>query len=171
MSDQISKSVSSGPSGRIRYDDAWGEAAWHGTPLRQLLSDVDYSQATVRPFAGVHTIWEIVLHMTAWKNEVRRRLGGAPAGLPTEGDWPSPAVAGPQTWCEAVDALEDAHRALVAVIARVPEAQLFTPTNDSRAPETGQGVSHYVLLHGIVQHDVYHSGQIALLKKAVLGTV
>jgi uncharacterized damage-inducible protein DinB len=145
--------------------------AWHGTPLRQLLSDVDYSQATVRPFEGVHTIWEIVLHMTAWKNEVRRRLGGAPAGLPTEGDWPSPAAAGPQTWCEAVDAMEDAHRALVAAIARFPEAQLFAPTNDSRAPETGQGVSYYVLLHGVVQHDVYHSGQIALLKKAVSGTV
>ena len=154
-----------------QLDREHGGDAWHGTPLRQLLAGVDYSQASVRAFEGVHTIWEIVLHMTAWKNEVRRRLGGAPAGEPTEGDWPTPAAAGPQTWCEAVDALEDAHRALVAVIARIPDSQLVAPTNDSRERETGKGVSHYVLLHGIVQHDVYHSGQIALLKKAVSGTV
>jgi uncharacterized damage-inducible protein DinB len=144
-----------------------GGDAWHGTPLRELLSDIDYTQATVRPFEGLHTIWEIVLHMTAWKNEVRRRVGGAPAGLPTEGDWPTPATASPQTWREAVDSLEDAHRALVGVIAGTPESQLFTPTNDPRERESGAGVSFYVLLHGIVQHDVYHSGQIALLKKAV----
>ena len=144
-----------------------GGDAWHGTPIRQLLSDIDYSQATARPFESVHTIWEIVLHMTAWKNEVRRRLGGAPAASPSEGDWPTPATPDPQTWCEAVDALEDAHRALVGVVARTPESLLFTPTNDPREAETGAGVSFYVLLHGIVQHDVYHSGQIALLKKAV----
>jgi uncharacterized damage-inducible protein DinB len=144
-----------------------GGDAWHGTPLRQLLADVDYTQAVARPCDGVHTIWEIVLHMTAWKNEVRRRVGGAPAGVPTEGDWPTPAAPGPQTWCEAVDALEDAHRALIAVVTRMPEELLFAPTNDPRDPTTGQGVSHYVLLHGIAQHDVYHSGQIALLKKAL----
>jgi uncharacterized damage-inducible protein DinB len=141
--------------------------AWHGTPLRQLLSEIDYSQASTRTFDGVHTIWEIVLHMTAWKNEVRRRLGGAPAGTPTEGDWPAPAPANAQTWCEAVDALEDAHRALIGVISRTPESLLYTATNDARDPASGGGVSYYVLLHGIVQHDVYHSGQIALLKKAV----
>ena len=146
-----------------------GGDPWHGTPLRQLLTDVDYLQAGARPAEGVHTIWEIVLHMTAWKNEVRRRLAGAPAGVPTEGDWPAPAAPGPQTWCEALDALEDSHRALVAVVARVPDQQLFTPTNDPRDSETGQGVTHYVLLHGIVQHDVYHSGQIALLKRAIKG--
>jgi len=144
-----------------------GGDAWHGTPLRQLLSDIDYSHASARPFEGAHTIWEIVLHMTAWKNEVRRRLGGAPAGTPPEGDWPPPAPANPQSWCEATDALEDAHRALIGVIAPMPDSQLFTPTNDPRESESGIGVTYYVLLHGIVQHDVYHSGQIALLKKAV----
>jgi len=148
-------------------DREHGGNAWHGTPLRQILADVDHSQAAERPFAGGHTIWEIVLHITAWKNEVRRRIGGAPAGVPAEGDWPAPAKPGAQTWREAVDALEDAHRALVAAIARMPETLLFAPTNDPRERETSQGVTHYVLLHGIVQHDVYHSGQIALLKKAL----
>jgi uncharacterized damage-inducible protein DinB len=144
--------------------------AWHGTPLRQILADVDDALASWRPFEGVQTIWELVLHVTAWKNEVRRRLGGAPAGTPPEGDWPAPpASADAQAWRQAVDALEDAHRGLVAAVTRLPPERLFAPTNDPRDRETGQGVTHYVLLHGLAQHDVYHSGQIALLKKAYPG--
>jgi len=140
--------------------------AWHGTPLRQLLADVDETQAAWRPYEGVQTIWELVLHVTAWKNEVRRRLGGAPAGLPREGDWPAAPPAGPLAWRQAVDTLEDAHQALVAAVLRLAPASLHAPTNDPRDRETGRGVSYYVMLHGIAQHDVYHSGQIALLKKA-----
>ena len=141
--------------------------AWHGTPLRELLSGIDYEQASARPLSGAHTIWEIVLHMTAWKNEVGRRLDGAAAGTPREGDWPTPGTPGAQRWREAVGALEEAHRALAAAIARIPDSRLTALTNDKRDRESGGGVSYYVLLHGIVQHDVYHSGQIALLKKAV----
>ena len=141
--------------------------AWHGTPLRQILSEVDHTQAAARPYEGAHTIWQLVLHITAWKNEVRRRIGGAPAGLPAEGDWPVPPKPSAQAWREAVAALEEAHRALVSAVQRLPEATLFTPTNDPRERETGQGVTHYVLLHGIAQHDVYHSGQIAFAKKAL----
>ena len=59
----------------------------------------------------------------------------------------------------------DAQRALVEAVVRVPPPMLLAPTNDPRDRATGQGVSYYVLLHGVVQHDVYHSGQIALLKK------
>ncbi|MGH9310353.1 MAG: DinB family protein, partial [Vicinamibacterales bacterium] len=110
-------------------------------------------------------IWELVLHMTAWKNETRRRLGGAPAGEPAEGDWPRPAGHDADRWREALDALGEAHRALMAAARQVPEAQLFASTNDPRNLETGEGVTFYALLHGIVQHDVYHAGQIALLKK------
>ena len=140
--------------------------AWHGTPLRRILADVDDQQAAWRPYPGVQTIWELVLHMTGWKSEVRKRLDGAPAGEPLEGDWPVPSGSGPQAWRQALDGLEEAHRALVTAVSRVPATSLFAPTNDPRVRETGQGVSHYVLLHGLVQHDAYHAGQIALLKKA-----
>jgi uncharacterized damage-inducible protein DinB len=143
--------------------------AWHGTPLRQILADVDHFWAAARPLTGVQTIWELVLHTTAWKNEVRRRVGGAPAGEPAEGDWPRPpAVPSAQAWTDALDRLEDAHRGLVDAVSRLAEAQLFAPTSDPRERETGRGVSYYVLLHGIVQHDTYHAGQIALLKKALI---
>jgi uncharacterized damage-inducible protein DinB len=148
-------------------DREYGGDAWHGNPLTQLLDGIDHVKAAAKPIPNAHSIWEIVLHMIGWKNEVRRRLQGSPAGLPTEGDWPGPSRATDEAWADAVKALKNAHRALVAEIQRLPESRLFAPINDPRNRETGQGVSYYVLLHGIVQHDVYHSGQIALLKKAL----
>ena len=104
--------------------------------------------------------------MTAWKNEVRRRLGGAPAREPEEGDWPDVPAPTAEAWKAALDRLEQAHADLTAAVAKLPESKLFEPTNDPRSRETGSGVSHYVLLHGIVQHDVYHAGQIALVRKS-----
>jgi uncharacterized damage-inducible protein DinB len=139
--------------------------AWHGSPLRQILDGVDHSQAALRPLGKAQTIWETVLHIISWKNEVRRRIGGAPAATPVEGDWPAPPAASAEAWRETVERLEASHRALVAAVAALREDALFAPTKDPRDRETGAGVSHYILLHGIVQHDAYHAGQIALLKK------
>jgi uncharacterized damage-inducible protein DinB len=138
---------------------------WHGSPLRTLLAGMRAEVAAAHPIRRVHSVWEIVLHMTSWKNEVRRRLSGAPAGEPEEGDWPEVPAPTEEAWTAAVARLEDAHKALVTAIQQLPEAKLFEPTNDPRNRETGSGVSYYVLLHGIVQHDVYHSGQIALVRK------
>ena len=110
-----------------------GGEPWHGTPLVGILAGITHQQAAARPIAGAHTIWELVLHITAWKNEVRRRLGGAPAGKPNEGDWPAPPSSpNADAWRQALDALEEAHRALVDTIARMPDPQLFELTNDPR---------------------------------------
>ena len=142
---------------------------WYGQPLGDILSGITHLPAAVRPLPGGHTIWEIVLHLTAWKNEVRRRLGGAPAGNPSEGDWPAPPPSpSADAWGQALDALEEAHRALVDTIARLPDRQLFELTNDPRVDENGSADTYFQLVQGILQHDVYHSGQIALLKKAVV---
>ena len=138
---------------------------WHGSPLRQILDGIDHRRASLRPLPEAQTIWETVLHIISWKNEVRRRIGGAPAANPIEGDWPAPKAATAEAWQETLDALEASHRSLVAAVSGMREAALFEPTVDPRDRETGAGVSHYVLLHGIVQHDAYHAGQIALLKK------
>jgi uncharacterized damage-inducible protein DinB len=139
---------------------------WHGTPLMQLLAGVDHELAARRPADGVHTIWELVLHITAWKNEVRKRIGGAPAREPEEGDWPeAPASQTASAWRDALAALEGAQQELTRAVATLSDDVLFAPTRDPRNRETGEGVSGYVLLHGIVQHDVYHSGQIALVTK------
>jgi uncharacterized damage-inducible protein DinB len=142
---------------------------WHGTALVGILTGIEHQQAAARPLPGAHTIWELVLHLTAWKNEVRRRLGGAPAGSPAEGDWPEPPPSPrAEAWRQALDALEDAHRALVDTVARLPDQQLFESTNDPRVDENGAADTYFQLVQGILQHDVYHSGQIALLKKGVV---
>jgi uncharacterized damage-inducible protein DinB len=141
---------------------------WHGSPLIQILEGVSAAQAVARPIPGGHSIWELVLHITAWKNEVGRRVGGAPADLPEEGDWPVVGVASEERWREARVRLQKAQARLVAAVRKLTDDQLHEPTNDLRDRSMGSGVSYYVLLHGIVQHDVYHAGQIALLKKAPL---
>jgi uncharacterized damage-inducible protein DinB len=138
---------------------------WHGSPLRQILDGIDHRQAALRPLEKAQTIWETVLHIISWKNEVRRRVGGAPAANPIEGDWPAPNAVTAEAWRETLDTLEASHRSLVEAVSGLREAALFEPTRDPRDRETGAGVSYYVLLHGIVQHDVYHAAQIALLKK------
>jgi len=139
---------------------------WHGSPLSAILNGVTWQQAASKPIAEAHSIWELVLHIAGWKNETRRRLSGAPAGEPEHGDWPAVGEASAERWAEAVEQLELAHRLLVSAVKDFPEPDLYVPTNDSRNRELGVGVTYYELLHGIVQHDVYHAGQIAILKKA-----
>lgn len=140
---------------------------WHGAPLSEILRGITWAQAAAKPLPHAHSIWEIVLHMTGWKNEARRRLSGAPAGEPDAGDWPAVGEPTHARWTAALENLELAHRLLVSAVKDFPEAELYTPSNDSRDRELGVGVTYYELLHGIVQHDVYHAGQIAILKKGL----
>ncbi len=133
--------------------------AWHGPPLRELLEDVDAEAAAVRPIAGAHTIWELVLHITAWQDAARRRLVGDPAHLGDEEDWPPVLRMGDDAWRDALTALEVTRRRLIDAVGELTEADLHLPVIE-------QSYSVYGLLHGVVQHDLYHAGQIALLKKA-----
>ena len=138
---------------------------WHGSPLKAILKGVTAAQAARRPPNGAHSIWELVLHVTAWRNETARRAAGSPAGEPAEGDYPSVGDPTPGRWRAALAALDASHEHLVAAVRRMKDAQLLEPTNDPRDRPLGAGVTYYELFHGIVQHDAYHAGQIALLKK------
>ena len=141
--------------------------AWHGPSVHEVLTRVTAVQAAARPLPAAHSIWEIVLHMAAWKGEVRRRLAGGTPGLPEEGDWPAvPEQPTEEAWAAAQQALAHAHDALLRAAQTLPESRLPEPVGGERDRSAGTGVSHYVTLHGIVQHDLYHAGQIALLKKA-----
>jgi uncharacterized damage-inducible protein DinB len=140
--------------------------AWHGPSARAVLDGVDVTIATARPIAGAHTICEIVLHMTAWTREVARRLRDGVARNPEEGDWPPGTAATEAEWQAMVAALDAANAALVSAIKNLDDARLREKIGDVRDDTLGSGVSRYVTLHGIVQHHVYHAGQIALLKKA-----
>ena len=140
---------------------------WHGSPLSEILDGLTHTQAAARPLPGAHSIWELVLHLASWKNEVRHRLAGVPAAEPLDGDWPPVTDVTNTGWLQARERLELAHRLLVSAVRELPESKLYEATNDHRDRELGIGVTYYELLHGIVQHDVYHAGQIAMLKKSV----
>jgi uncharacterized damage-inducible protein DinB len=139
--------------------------AWHAEPVLKILERIPFATADARPSGHVHSIRDIVRHMAAWTDEARRRLNGVPAAEPREGDWPPAAAPGPEAWAAEIDALVGAHNALVQDLRKFTEADLFEPTRDPRNRETGDGVTRYVLLHGLVQHHAYHAGQIAILAK------
>jgi uncharacterized damage-inducible protein DinB len=134
-------------------------AAWHGPALRELLKGVSAATAAARPIPDVHSIWEIVLHISAWTEAVRRRLLGERAELSPEEDWPAVGEASAAAWGTAQERLGQAQERLLEELGRVPAERLDAPIV--------QGMpSVYVTLHGLVQHHLYHAGQIAVLKKA-----
>jgi len=141
---------------------------WHGSPVKAILKGVTAEQAARTPANGAHSIWALVLHMTGWRNEVAQRAKGKPAGEPAAGDYPEVGDPTPARWKAALAALDASHANLVEVVRGMSDEHLLKPTNDPRSRPLGTGVSYYELLHGIVQHDAYHAGQIAILKK-VLG--
>lgn len=132
--------------------------AWHGPSAREVLTGLTAEQAAARPIPGAHSIWELVLHLTAWRGEALRRIQGAAPGAPPEGDWPPVRDTGDAAWAAALRALGEANRALVAAVQRLPDSRLDDPIGRASA---------YVLLHGVAQHDAYHLGQVSLLKKAL----
>ncbi len=139
---------------------------WHGSSARTVLAGVSAAQAAARSIPGAHTIWEIVLHVTGWRREVARRLGGGAPALPASGDWPP--MASPATddaWSRTLDAFDAAQEELIAAVARSDPLRLDQLVGGGRSPELGTGVSWFVMLHGVSQHDAYHSGQVALLRK------
>lgn len=138
---------------------------WHGSPLRVILSGVTHDQAARRPAVGVHSIWELVLHVTGWRNEVAQRATGKPAGEPEGGDWPAVGEPTAARWHAALGALDAAHQRLIDAVRDLSDQDLERATRDPRDQPLGAGVSVYELLHGIVQHDAYHAGQIALVRK------
>jgi uncharacterized damage-inducible protein DinB len=103
--------------------------------------------------------------MTAWIAEVTRRLEGGEPTLPEEGDWPAVGTVSEQRWREARGRLLRAHDRLLKVIRTVEDDRLDAPVGQSREPELGTGVTHAEMLGGLIQHNAYHSGQIALIRK------
>lgn len=133
--------------------------AWHGPAVTQILEGITAPQAAARPFSGAHSIWEIVLHIAAWEGACVRRLHGDRAELPTEEDWPRLTDLSETGWQQTVAALGQGHAALGDAVSKLDESQLDQPIVAGMS-------SVYVTLHGVVQHSLYHAGQIAILKKA-----
>jgi len=141
------------------YDRVMHGSAWHGDPIWQILDSVSAECAAHRPIAGAHTIWEIVLHMTFWEGVGARRLGGQRAGFDEALNSPAPPAATEANWQKTCDAFSVSNQAFREALAKLDAARLDELSAAGKR-------SFYEEAHGVIQHDVYHAGQIALLKKS-----
>ena len=148
----------------------YSDDPWHGSATVEILQDVTAEEAAAHPIPNAHSIWEIVLHMTGWLNEVRRRLGGHEPDMSEAGDWPEPGEVSEAAWQRDRSHLDASVAELLDALSALREedlGRLGGSIAEVRNPALGTGVTHRAMLNGIVQHNAYHSGQIALLRKAL----
>ena len=132
--------------------------AWHGPSVKESLGGLSEAYVFNR-VPNTHSIIELVAHMAAWKNYVAKKLNGDAAYKVTEElNFPQP-----ESWDKALNELQRSHGDLVAAIERFPAAKLM-----EQVPWAQEPFSYYTILHGIIHHDLYHIGQINLIKKATL---
>lgn len=139
---------------------AFGGEAWHGPSVKEVLSGVTAEAALARPLPGAHCIWEIVLHIAAWQHAGSRMLSGESVNATPEQDWPPVVDQSAAGWEQTQHALEASQDELMLVMASFDDSELDQPV-------VGRPYSAYFLMHGIIQHDLYHAGQIALLRKGI----
>jgi uncharacterized damage-inducible protein DinB len=139
---------------------------WHAFSTKHILQGITARQASALPGGGAHSIWEIVLHMTAWTHEVAARLQGGVPGDPAEGDWPAVGEATEERWQGALSALDAAQEELSAAVAAVPE-RLWDERLGAPDPSPGAGKTRLETLEGLASHHAYHGGQISLLKRVL----
>jgi len=142
-------------------DEAYNRAAWHGPNLRGSLRGLSVREAAWRPGPGRHNIWEIAVHAAYWKYTVRRRLSGEKRGsfsFPGSNWFSRPMDRTEKAWRTDVALLDKEHHLLREAISS------FRPENLDR-PARGSKTVARRLIAGIALHDVYHAGQIQLIKK------
>lgn len=142
-------------------DEAYSRAAWHGPNLRGSVRGLTAREAALSPSAGRHNIWEIVIHAAYWKYAVRRRLLGEKRGsfsFPGSNWFVPPLDRSEKAWRADVALLEREHQRLREAVSSFPPENLDRPVQGSKTLARR-------LIAGIAFHDVYHAGQIQLIKK------
>jgi|GEM_PF-1056952 len=142
-------------------DQAYSKGAWHGPNLKGSLRGIDAETAIWRPGRGRHSIYELVYHAAYWKYIIWRKLTNSiEAGFELKGsNWfKSPAAADKKGWLYAKKLLDRYHKLARQTILDLPESMLFEQAPNSKYP-------YYVLICGMASHDLYHAGQIQLLKR------
>jgi hypothetical protein len=146
-------------------DRAYDRVSWHGTNLRGSLRGLTAARAAVRPAPGRHNIWEIAVHCAYWKYTVRRRLLGEKRGsFPLKGSNWFARPAGREgateaAWRADLELLQETHHSMLEAVRALAPRELPRPVAGSRS------VTHRMLVSGIAAHDLYHAGQIQLIKR------
>jgi len=144
-----------------QLDRGFAGEAWHGPALQELLDGVSAEDASRHSVSGAHSVWELVNHIAAWNLIVRHRVAGESVEVTPEMDWPPVWEISEVAWTRALDHLKESRDLLRGSIQQLRDEQLNQQV-------LGEKYSIYVMLHGLVQHDLYHAGQIAILKKGVI---
>ena len=134
--------------------------AWHGPAVFELLNDINDEEASQRPLRDAHNIFEITAHIITWQKAGIRRIGGDTASISEKEDWPFSNDTTIDQWESTLLELKTVYYNLKKEIMNFPI---------DRLDEIPAGLNHnyYTLFHGIIQHNIYHAGQIAILKKAI----
>ena len=143
-----------------QMDRAYSGEAWHGPAVRTLLDGLLAEDASKHVVKGAHSIWELANHIAAWKSIVARRLAGEKPEVTPEMDWPPVWEASEFEWKRSLENLAESHKRVRGAVEKLRDEQL----DEIMGAKMG---SRYVMLHGLIQHDLYHAGQIAILKKAL----
>ena len=138
--------------------------AWHGPSLREVLDGVTAEEAARHPIPGAHSIWELVLHLAGTYSLVLRRLNGDATDLSPEEDWPTVEAPTEANWTAALHVLRSLNQQLRAAVRRFNQDALDQLMGNRK-------YSAYAQFIGLSQHDLYHAGQIVLLRRALRGVV
>jgi uncharacterized damage-inducible protein DinB len=135
--------------------------AWHGDSLMKLLRDVDAKKAAAKPIKNAHSIWELVLHITAWDRAVMHRTAGHAAKVTAAKNFPQIKDTSEAAWRKTLEEVQQVHRDLVKAVAEFPDSRL----GEQVPGKTQSYYNYFYMFAGIAQHEIYHAGQIAMLKK------
>ena len=149
---------------RITYllEQTYSGNPWHGSSISHTLENVAASQATARPIPHCHTIAELVRHVTAWRTFALEKLrGNAGYDMATpEQDWPPVGAINATGWQQILAELSASQGQLLETLSLIKDEKLLETV-------PGREYNFYFLLHGVIQHDLYHLGQIVLLRKTL----
>ncbi len=132
---------------------------WHGPSLKETLGGVDFEAAYSKAPGGAHAISVIVEHLSFWMEVVSERLDGKDVDPSPEEDWRAPVDMTKEGWKRTLERLDNAYLELMRRIEKLTPEQLETAV-------VGKKYDNYTMLHGVISHNVYHSGQIAVLRKS-----
>lgn len=137
---------------------------WHGASLLDLLKGVDYLQASQRVFPNSHSIWELVQHIYNWREFAVKKMEGEVGFdivLNSESDWANLQIPIEASWQKLLSELVENQKVILEILDGWLDEQL-----DDQVP--GKDYNYYTLLHGIIKHDIYHAGQIAMTRKMLI---
>jgi uncharacterized damage-inducible protein DinB len=141
-----------------QHDRALNGPAWHGDSVWKVLDGITAEQAQIRPLAASHTIWELVTHMTYWESEVCRRLQRLQPRPESEFNFPKMPAPTKQNWDATLEAFRESNREFRKSVEGLDDSALDKQLSSPQ-------YTVYIELHGVIQHHLYHAGQIALLRK------